>query len=457
MLNLRLSDIARLTGGRLHGADATVQNVATDSRQPQSGAMFIALKGEQFDAHDFVADAQQQGAIAALVGRQLDLPMAQVIVADTERALGAIATFVRAAHNAHVVGITGSNGKTTVKALVASILQRAGRTHVNAGNFNNEIGLPLTVLALPADAEFAVLEMGAGKPGDIAYLAAIAKPQIGLVNNIAAAHLERMGNLQGVATTKGAIYQTLPQDGVAIINADDAFAEFFAGLAGARRIVRFGIEHRADVSASVHNLGANSTFTLHTPLGDCEVDLPLSGCHNVMNALAASAIAIALDVPLETIKLGLENAAPVKGRLIRHTSALGWTLIDDTYNANPASTAAAIATLVLQPGEPWLVLGDMKELGADAAQLHAEIGALAQRSGVRRLFGVGELTRSAVNSFGADATHYPDQQSLGDALRREIHSGVVCLIKGSRSSAMEKIVTALLSANDATHGAQHAA
>ena len=457
MLNLRLSDIARITGGRLHGADAIVQNVVTDSRRPLSGAMFIALKGEQFDAHDFVADAQKQGAIAALVSRQLDLPIAQVIVADTELALGEIAKFVRAGHSARVIGITGSNGNTTVKALVASILQRAGRTHVNAGNFNNEIGLPLTVLVLPADAEFAVLEMGAGKPGDIAYLAAIAKPQIGLVNNIAAAHLERMGNLQGVATTKGAIYQTLPDDGVAIINADDAFAEFFAGLAGTRRTVRFGIEHVADVRASIHGLGTNSTFTLHTPSGDCEIDLPLSGRHNVMNALAASAIAIALDVPLATIQRGLENVEPVKGRLIRHTSVSGWTVIDDTYNANPASTAAAIATLVLQPGEPWLVLGDMKELGADAAQLHAEIGALAKRSGVRRLFGVGELTRSAVDSFGADATHYPDQRSLGDALRREIHGGVVCLVKGSRSSAMENIVTALLSANDATHGAQHAA
>jgi len=275
--------------------------------------------------------------------------------------------------------------------------------------------------------------MGAGKPGDIAYLAAIAKPQIGLVNNIAAAHLERMGNLQGVATTKGAIYQTLPYDGVAIINADDAFAEFFAGLAGTRRTVRFGVEHVADVRASIHGLGTNSTFTLHTPSGDCEIDLPLSGRHNVMNALAASAIAIALDVPLATIQRGLENVEPVKGRLIRHTSVSGWTVIDDTYNANPASTAAAIATLVLQPG------------------------ALAKRSGVRRLFGVGELTRSAVDSFGADATHYPDQRSLGDALRREIHGGVVCLVKGSRSSAMENIVTALLSANDATHGAQHAA
>ena len=457
MLNLRLSDIASLTGGRLHGADALVQNVATDSRQPQSGAMFIALKGEQFDAHDFVADAQKHGAIAALVNRQIDLPIAQVIVADTEIALGEIAKSVRAGHNARVVGITGSNGKTTVKALVASILQRAGRTHVNAGNFNNEIGLPLTLLALPADSEFAVLEMGAGKPGDIAYLAAIAKPQIGLVNNIAAAHLERMGNLQGVATTKGAIYQTLPHDGIAIINTDDAFAEFFAGLAGARRVLRFGIEHTADVRASIHSLDANSTFTLHTPSGDCEIDLPLSGRHNVMNALAASAIAIALDIPLATIQLGLENAEPVKGRLIRHTSVSGWILIDDTYNANPASTAAAIATLVLQPGEPWLVLGDMKELGADAAQLHTEIGALAKRSGVRRLFGVGELTRSAVDAFGTDASHYPDQQSLGDALRREMHAGVVCLVKGSRSSAMEKIVTALLSADDATHGAQHAA
>lgn len=457
MLNMRLSDIARWTSGRLHGADGRVSSIATDSRQPQSGALFVALKGERFDAHNFVAGAQRQGAVAALLNRQLEIPLPQLIVADTEIALGDIAKAVRRDRHACVVGITGSNGKTTVKTLVASILGCMGRTHTNAGSFNNEIGLPLTVLALPEDAEFAVLEMGAGKLGDIAYLAAIAQPQISLVNNIAPAHLERMGNVQGVAATKGAIYQALPPQGIAIINADDSFADFFTELAGARRVLRFGLEHAADVRAIIHALGIHSTFTLLTPQGQCEITLPLAGRHNVLNALAASAIACALDVPLAMIKSGLENAQPVKGRLIRHISASGWTLIDDTYNANPASTAAAIATLMLQPGEPWLVLGDMKELGAEGAPLHAEIGALAQRSGVRRLFAVGELTRAAVTAFGAGATHYPDQSALSVALLSEIHTSVVCLIKGSRSSAMERVVTTLLDAKDSAQGARHAA
>jgi UDP-N-acetylmuramoyl-tripeptide--D-alanyl-D-alanine ligase len=444
MLNLRASEIAVWTRGRLAGPDTAVSAVTTDTRKLRGGELFVALKGERVDAHDFVQQARDAGAVAALVARRVEVDIAQIIVADTERALGDLAAAVRARQTAQVVGITGSNGKTTVKTLTASILQRRGRTHWNAGNLNNEIGLPLTLLAMPDDTEFAVLEMGAGKPGDIAYLAAIARPRVGLVNNVAPAHLERMHSLQGVAQTKGALYEALPDDGVAVINHEEAFAPLFTGLAGARRMLRFGFSSAAEVWAEAPELGPRSRFRLHTPQGSVMVELPLPGRHNVSNALAAAAIGVALDVPLDSLRAGLEQAPQVGGRLARRDSAQGWSLIDDSYNANPGSTAAAIDTLVLYPGEPWLVLGDMKELGPEAEALHARIGEHARRAGVRRLYAVGTLSRAAVQAFGADARHFADQAALTDQLRRDLHAGVCCLIKGSRSSAMDRVADALL-------------
>jgi UDP-N-acetylmuramoyl-tripeptide--D-alanyl-D-alanine ligase len=460
MLSLKLSEVAMWTHGVLHGSDAPVQGVFTDTRAPQSGALFIALVGDNFDAHEFVAAAMQAGAIAALVAHPVAVDLPQVVVADTTLALGDLASAIRAQRRAHVVGITGSNGKTTVKTLVASILALHGKTHVNAGNFNNEIGLPLSILAMPEDADYAVLEMGAGKPGDIAYLAAIARPEIGLVNNIAPAHLERMGTLEGIADTKGAIYAALPPNGVAVVNADDAFAALFTNGAGARRVLRFGIEQAADVRATIHALAAQSHFTLKTPAGSSDIALPLAGRHNVLNALAAAAIAHALEVPLATIQRGLETAPEVKGRMQRHSMAGGWTLIDDSYNANPGSTAAAISTLASEPGEGWLVLGDMRELGADAAVLHAGIGSLARERGIARLYAVGDLAAAAAHAFGGNARHFADQAALSAALAADVHPGVRVLVKGSRGSAMERVVRALLggasqSAKDG--GARHAA
>ena len=458
MLNLRLAEIAKWCGGRLLGADAAIGTVSTDSRTLAPGALFVALAGERHDAHDFAAAARARGAAALLVDRALDVDLPQVIVADTLSALGELARAVRQRSRARVVGITGSNGKTTVKTLLASILARHGRTHVNAGNFNNEVGLPLTLLAMPADSEYAVLEMGAGKPGDIAYLARIAQPDVALVNNIAAAHLERMGSLQGVAETKGAIYRALPADGVAIINSDDAFAEYFGVLAGARRSLRFGLLRRADVSANVDpEVNAEGCFRLLTPLGTAEIALPLPGRHNVMNALAAGAIAVALGVPLAMIKAGLETAPHVAGRLLRRAHASGAVVIDDSYNANPGSFAAAIATLAAEPGERVLVMGDMAELGSDAERLHADIGALARRSGIQRLRAVGPLSRAAVDAFGAGAAHHDAQDALIEALRAELRGGVVLLVKGSRSSAMERVVAALLDGERNGGGERHAA
>jgi len=443
-MRLTLAEIALWTHGAPSGADVAVDGVFTDSRSPRAGALFVALKGEQFDAHEFVGQAKAGGAVAALVSRPVGVDLPQVVVGDTLLALGDLASAVRAQCRARVVGITGSNGKTTVKTMLASILSLHGRTHVNAGNLNNEIGLPLSLLAMPADADYAVLEMGAGKPGDIAYLAAIARPEIGIVNNIAPAHLERMGTLEGVAETKGALYTSLPAHGIAVVNADDAFAAMFCGLAGTRRLIRYGIERAADVRARIIESGARERFELGIADAACEIALPLSGRHNVMNALAAAAAATALDVSMSTIQRGLETAPPVKGRLQRHPMQRGWILIDDSYNANPGSTAAAIDALAAEPGEAWLVLGDMRELGADAAKLHADTGALARERGIARLFTVGALAGAATEAFGAGASHYADQPALTAAVAKDVHAGVRVLVKGSRGSAMDRVVRALL-------------
>ncbi|MBS0438320.1 MAG: UDP-N-acetylmuramoyl-tripeptide--D-alanyl-D-alanine ligase [Proteobacteria bacterium] len=457
-MNLRLIDLALWTRGVLQGADATVSGVFTDTRKPVAGGLFVALKGEHFDAHEFVGQAKQGGAAAALVAHPVAVDLPQVVVADTLFALGDLASAVRAQRRARVAGITGSNGKTTVKTLLASILAHCGKTHVNAGNLNNEIGLPLSILSMPEDAQYAVLEMGAGKPGDIEYLAAIARAEIALVNNVAPAHLERMGSLEGIAQTKGAIYAALPARGVAVVNADDAFAAYFIGVAGTRHVLSFGLEHQADVRAQIHGVGATSQFSLLTPAGRIEVNLPLPGRHNVLNALAAATLALAFDAPLAAIKQGLETAAPVAGRLIRHTMTGGWSLIDDSYNANPGSTAVAIATLAAEAGETWLVLGDMRELGADAGKLHAQTGALAKQSGIVHLYTVGDLAAQASAAFGPAARHFDSQKELAAALAGAVQPGAVVLVKGSRGSAMERVVQALRDGANGNHGgARHAA
>jgi UDP-N-acetylmuramoyl-tripeptide--D-alanyl-D-alanine ligase len=442
---MRLSAIAMWTHGRLLGADAEVAGVvAIDTRKLAPGDLFAAFKGEHVDGHDYLEQARRAGAAAALVTRKIEIDLPQVLVHDMEAALGDLASAVRAQRQARVVGITGSNGKTTVKTLVASILSLHGRTHVSAGSFNNEIGLPLTLLSMPQDSQYAVLEMGAGKPGDIAYLAAIARPDIGLVNLIAPAHLERMGSVEMVAQTKGAMYQALPPDGVAIINADDAFAGFFAGLAGTRRTIRFALEHKADVGADIIEQRADgSRFVLSTPVGDAEVALALPGRHNVANALAAAAVALALEVPLETIVAGLQKAVPVAGRLRRIGMPGGWTLVDDSYNANPGSMAAAIDTLSLAAGERWLVLGDMAELGPEARALHAGVGARARERGIEHVFAVGPLAAAAVQAFGAGGEHFQDKAALVAALQARLHEGVTCLVKGSHSAGMDQVVAAL--------------
>jgi UDP-N-acetylmuramoyl-tripeptide--D-alanyl-D-alanine ligase len=448
---LRLSEIARMTGGRLHGDDRMVDAVATDTRAlPVGGAtLFVALKGERFDGHDHVAAAAQAGVAAALVSRVLDVAIPQIAVADTERALADFAAAVQRERGGKVIAITGSNGKTSVKTLVLSILSRAGSTYANPGNRNNEIGLPLAVLDAPDDVQFAIYEMGAGKPGDIAYLTAVVRPHVALVNNIAPAHLERMGSLLGVADTKAAVYDALPADGVAVINADDAFAPYFAERAHGRRLLRFGLDTSADVTAraieAIEAVDGRSRFVLVTPQGEAPVTLALPGRHNVRNALAAASIALGLGVALATIAEGLDAAQPVAGRLIAHRLDNGAVLIDDSYNANPGSLAAAIDTLAEGGGEAWLVLGDMRELGDDAQAMHAEAGRRAKGAGIARLLTLGPLSAAAAAAFGEGATQYDSHAALAQALRNELRAGVRVLVKGSRGSAMDRIVTALLS------------
>nr|WP_295379891.1 UDP-N-acetylmuramoyl-tripeptide--D-alanyl-D-alanine ligase [Pseudoxanthomonas sp.] len=445
MKRLPLSLLAHWAGGELQGDDAVVDAMTQDTRALQPGSLYVALRGERFDGHDFAYDAAMRGASAVLVEHAVKVELPQIVVADSQLALARIAAGIHQDQAGKVVAITGSNGKTSVKTLVVAILQRAGVTYFNPGNRNNEIGLPLAVIDAPDDADFAVYEMGAGQPGDIAYLTDIVAPDVALVNNVAAAHLERMGSLLGVAETKGAIYDALPASGTAVINADDAFAEYFAERVADRRILRFGLEASADVTArDIHAGAGGSSFVLVAPQGEVRVELRLPGRHNVLNALAAASLALACDVSLATIAEGLAAAQPVAGRQIAYALGNGAVLIDDSYNANPGSLAAAIDALAGAGDEAWLVLGDMRELGADAEALHADAGRRARTAGIRRLYTLGPLSQHAAQAFGDGARHFDTHKTLAEALRSDLHAGVRCLVKGSRGSAMDKIVTALL-------------
>lgn len=461
MKTLPLSLLAHMAGGELQGEDVVVDTLIQDTRSLVPGSLYVALRGDRFDGHDFAYDAAMRGAAALLVEHPVAVELPQVIVADTQLALARIANSLQRDRGSKVIAITGSNGKTSVKTLVQSILQRAGNSYANPGNRNNEIGLPLAVIDAPEDADFAIYEMGAGKPGDIAYLTDIVTPQVALVNNVAPAHLERMGSLMGIAETKGAIYAALPADGVAVINADDAFGAYFAERASGKRLLRFGLEASADVTArDVRTSAEGSQFTLLTPQGEAAITLPLPGRHNVLNALAAASLALACDVGLSTIAEGLAAVQPVPGRQIARDLGNGVVLVDDSYNANPASLEAAMDALVASAGEGWLVLGDMRELGERGGELHAQAGQRAKASGIARLYALGALSDMAATAFGEGARVFDSHAALADALRIDLQKYVEThaaepaalrvLIKGSRGSAMDRIVTALLSAREKT-------
>ena len=439
MIHVGLSQAATLLDCEPLQSDIAFTGITTDSRAIVPGMLFAALHGETHDGHDYIQQAEDLGAVAVLVSRDVDTFLPQLKVADVLVALGVLAGFWKLQCKARVVGITGSNGKTTVKEMVASILRLSGSVLATQGNFNNELGLPLTLFQLNNSHDYAVIEMGASNPGDIAYLAGIAKPEIGVITNIGPAHLQGFVTEEGVARTKGELYQSLPGDGVAIMNAAEPWVGLWESLNKANTVYYFN----GDEDQHIRLRQTPDEDVVITPLGEFSLKLPLPGAHNLANAMAATGVCLALDIPLSDIKAGLESVQPVPGRLSLVSSKSGWTVIDDTYNANPASLYAALQVLASQPGEPWLVLGDMKELGADSRKMHAELGDAARSLGVRRVFALGEASTATVDAFGDMAAHFDDKQELIDALRLELKPGVACLVKGSRSMGMEHVVNAI--------------
>ena len=444
-----LSELLLPLKATLQGENVMCRGVSTDTRKLKAGDLFVAIKGERYDGHDYLDAARAAGAVAALVNEDVGGAecgrLSCLRVADTRIGLGQLAAWWRDQFSIPVIGVTGSNGKTTVKEMIGVILAQRGNPLVTAGNLNNDIGVPLTLLRLRAEHSHAVIEMGANHGGEIDYLARIARPDVALVNNAAPAHLEGFGDLDGVARAKGEMYAALSPTAWAIINADDHYAAYWSGLLSDQRRLRFGLCEDADVSASDVEVGAPETrFQLRIGDRACEVQLQVPGAHNVMNALAAAALATALDLPLEQIRAGLQEFRPVSGRLTPNALAGGGWLIDDTYNANPASVLAAVAVLAARPGQRILVLGDMAELGCDAERQHAEVGTAARRAGIDLLFTVGLYAGAAGDAFGEGAVHFPEHHSLINALREYIDADTTVLVKGSRSARMERVVTALL-------------
>jgi UDP-N-acetylmuramoyl-tripeptide--D-alanyl-D-alanine ligase len=419
-----------------------VEDIVTDSRKVHYGTLFAALPGNNVDGHDYAGSAVKLGAAALLVSRPLSLDIPQLVVDDVLLALGKLAALLRKRIDPVVVGITGSNGKTTVKEMVASILALEADVLATRGNYNNELGVPLSLFGLQPMHRYAVLEMGASKPGDIAYLAGIAKPDLGLITNIGPAHLHGFGSEEGVARAKGEIFAALPAGGWAIINADEPWSELWSEMNSAGHSLTFGRQAGSDVQL-VENNGLSRIFT---PGGEIELRLSLPGQHNLLNATAAAAVALALNVDLSTIQQGLESVKPVPGRLNLLRTSAGWTILDDTYNANPASLYSALQVLSGMQGTPWLVLGDMKELGEGSRKMHREVGEAAKAMGVGQLFTFGEMSAFTAEAFGEGAEHFEDRDELADVLCSRLRPGVICLVKGSRSMGMEAIVAALTEA-----------
>ena len=441
MIPLSLQDIAKVLGGQLLGEERTIAAVSSDSRQIPADCLFVALKGERFDGHSFCAQAVADGAAALLVSDPLPVAVPQVLVPDTRYALGQLGAMVRNRVAPKVIAITGSCGKTTVKEMCAAILSQRGSVLATQGNLNNEIGVPLTLLRLTPEHQFAVLELGANHPGEIAWTTSLARPDVALINNVAAAHLEGFGSLQGVALAKSEIFTGLVEQGVAVVNADSEFySHWRADLEP--NLISFGLENRrADVLArdiERDALGCHR-FTLVTPLGEMDVHLPIPGRHNISNALAATAATLPLGMTLPMIKRGLEMMQPVKGRLCIQQLP-GVTLIDDTYNASVESVLAAIDTLAAMPGYRVLVFGDMGELGQEAEAQHRRVGQHARLAGLDAVYTVGPL--AALSAEEAHGQHFADKpallEALGDLLQQQ--PAITLLAKGARSSRMEEVI-----------------
>jgi UDP-N-acetylmuramoyl-tripeptide--D-alanyl-D-alanine ligase len=444
-----LEEAARTVGGTLVGGDRPYGAVSTDSRTLAAGALFVALRGPRFDGAAFVAAAAQRGAVGAIVETAAPgAAIAQIAVPDTLAALQRLASAWRASFSIPIVGIGGSNGKTTAKEMTAAILSRRGPGLATHGNLNNHIGVPLTLMRLEPSHRSAVIEMGANRIGDVAELVQLARPTVGFITNAGAEHLEGFGDLDGVARGEGEMVAGLAPDAAAVINADDAYADYWRGAASTSRIVTFGVAHPADYSAgnavqAIERGEFVTRFTLRCPLGERAIVLKAGGAHNISNALGAAAAAAAAGASLDDIVAGLLDFRAVSGRLQLKAGLRGSWIIDDSYNANPSSVRAGLDVLRSVPGTTWLVLADMAELGDHAADSHAGLGRYARECGVKRLFAFGPESSRAAETFGSGAEWFPDADSLIRRLQAEIGSGVTVLVKGSRVNRLERVVQAL--------------
>ncbi|HTY50239.1 MAG TPA: UDP-N-acetylmuramoyl-tripeptide--D-alanyl-D-alanine ligase [Steroidobacteraceae bacterium] len=447
-----LSAFAGACGGVLEGADGAFAGVSTDTRTLKAGEIYVALKGERFDGHGFVAAARAAGAAAAVVAVRQGVALPQIVAPDPLVALQRAANAWREGFGLPLVGVAGSNGKTTVKELTAAILREVGECLATRGNLNNHIGVPLTLLRLGAQHRFAVVEMGADRAGEVEALVRIARPTVGLITNAGAEHLEGFGSLDGVARAEGEMVAGLAPDATAVINADDAYAPLWRSMTRAH-VVSFGLDMGADFTAADLHAGLTeegflTRFRLRCPLGEVPIELRLAGRHNVLNALCAAAAAAAAGAGLDAIRGGLAAMQPVQGRLQCKRAAAGALIIDDSYNANPSSVKAGIEVLEQAEGRRWLVFADMAELGAYAEDSHREIGAFARAHGIERLFATGTLAARAAESFGPGAEWHSDVAALTTAVQSAVAgagagAAVRMLVKGSRFNRLERLVAAL--------------
>ncbi len=450
-VNMDVLSAAQAMSGSLVGENVTFVGASTDSRTVAAGELFIALRGEKFDGHEFIGVAQERGAAAAVVDAagaktlgESGLPL--VVVADTRLALGELAARWRARFTLPVIGVTGSNGKTTNKEMIASIMKAAfgdGAVLSTQGNLNNDIGLPLTLLKLDVGHRAAVVEMGMNHPGEIAYLANIGRPTVALVTNAQRAHLEGMGSLETIAAEKGSIFAGLDQDGVAVFNAGDPWAALWRSQSAHCRHLCFALDGPAEVSGHCKTRGLENQVSIFFEGQQIEIDLALPGAHNARNALGAAAAALAAGVSLETVRAGLAAFRGIKGRLQRLAGLNGAMLLDDTYNANPDSVRAGIDVLAATIGRKILVLGDMGEIGEMTGQFHDEIGGYAKSQGIDRLLAVGESSALAARNFGAGGEHFRKIEDLIASLAGELTPETIVLVKGSRFMRMERVVDAI--------------
>ncbi|MEM8815903.1 MAG: UDP-N-acetylmuramoyl-tripeptide--D-alanyl-D-alanine ligase [Pseudomonadota bacterium] len=446
---------ATAMGGRLHGVDAEYTRVSIDTRALQAGDLFVALKGPNFDGADYLDAAREQGAAAAVVTERRDTALAQIVVDDTYAALGKLGSSWRDSQDLTVVGLTGSNGKTTLKELIGGILTRVGKTLATEGNLNNHIGVPLTLCRIRPQHRFAVIEMGANHAGEIAYLTSLVKPDAVALTNAGPAHLEGFGSIKGVSRAKGEILSGTPRPRTAVLNADDQYFDYWCGLASDIDVLSFGLGAAADVTARRVELhGDGSAFELVLPDATTDVRLALTGEHNIRNACAAAAVAHSLGAAAGDIAAGLAAVQPVGGRLAAVEGRNGLRVFDDSYNANPSSVVAAAGFLAALDGPRCFVLGDMGELGEEAASIHAQCGRDIRAAGVETLYALGDLTRHSVRGFGSGAVWFETLEELVVALGRDLEAGTAVLVKGSRFMAMERVV-AELTGEDRRRGEAH--